>query len=75
MEEGSAWGILQMMIGTNWLYSTGTDMGSTQGYSRGEESVGIEAGVEEIGCHGLRRSLFCGMRLVSNRARRKRKAL
>ena len=36
--------------------------------------MGIEAGVEEVGCHGLRRSLFCGMRLMSTRARRKRKA-
>ena len=35
--------------------------------------MGIEAGVEEIGCHGLRRSLFCGMRLMSTRARQKRK--
>lgn len=36
--------------------------------------MGIEAGVEEVGCHGLRRSLFWGMRLMSTRARRKRKA-
>ena len=35
--------------------------------------MGIEAGVEEVGCHGLRGSLFCGMRLMRTRARRKRK--